>query len=215
VIPDTAQTLIIAILTVVPGGVYTWAFEQQAGRYGANFGDRVQRFLAVSVLLVTLQLPVLYLAVRHLLREGFKPFEDNLPWWLWLVALAYVAVPFLLGRLVGLGTAQRARWATWITGPAPAPRAWDELFSRPDLNGWIRVQLSDGRWVCGLWGTSTTTGLTSYASGYPEEKDLLIAEIAETDENGEFITEEGAPVLTGRAAMVAWETTLYSEFIPG
>ena len=133
-IPEAAQTLLLSVLTVVPGGVYTWAFEQQAGRYGANFGDRVQRFLAVSVLLV---------------------------------------------------------------------------------NGWIRIQLSDGRWVCGLWGVSTTTGLTSYASGYPEDKDLLVAEVAEVDKNGEFITENGVPVLTGRAALVTWETTIYSEFIPG
>ena len=55
--------------------------------------------------------------------------------------------------------------------------------------------MKDGSWLGGLWGESTTTGLVSYAAGYPESQDLLIAETAELDEQGDFLLgTDGQPV---------------------
>ena len=97
------------------------------------------------------------------------------------------------------------------------PRAWDDLFATADLTGWIRLRLKgDNTWVCGLWGESAAPGLQSYAAGYPEPQDLLICELAESDENGEFLTtKEGLPVLTGRSLLINWDQVAYAELIPG
>lgn len=39
-----------------------------------------------------------------------------------------MAIPILIGTIVGYGTRRRWRWASLVTGPDPAPRAWDYLF---------------------------------------------------------------------------------------
>jgi len=66
-------------------------------------------------------------------------------------------------------------------------------------------------------GESDTTGLKSYAAGYPESQDLLISELAEIDDGGEFLTDDrdGTPVLTGRSLLIRWDEVTYAEFIPG
>jgi hypothetical protein len=64
-------------------------------------------------------------------------------------------------------------------------------------------------------GVRQATGLRSYPSGYPEAQDLLIAELAETDDDDEFLTEDGVLVLTGRSLLLGWTAVAYAEFIPG
>ena len=65
-------------------------------------------------------------------------------------------------------------------------------------------------------GRVSRNRLQSYAAGYPEPQDLLICELAESDENGEFLTtEEGLPVLTGRSLLINWDQVAYAELIPG
>ncbi len=46
--PSTLQALLVAFLAILPGALYTWSFEQQAGRYDATAVDRLQRFLGTS-----------------------------------------------------------------------------------------------------------------------------------------------------------------------
>jgi hypothetical protein len=129
-----------------------------------------------------------------------------LPIWVWMLPVGFVVLPVTAGQVIGRAASRRRGWARLLTGPSPAPRAWDELFASPGLTGWIRLRLPDGTWVCGLWGPSEATGLRSWASGYPEVQDLLIAELAETDDDGEFLTEGGVLVLTGRSLLVGWAT---------
>lgn len=208
--------LVIALLAVMPGGLYTWAFEQQAGRWGAQATDRLQRFVGASALFLAVELPLVYEFYR---RFGVtRQIADGraLPAWVWLLPIAVVAIPLLLGRLAGRAAYQRKPWVRFLTGPAPAPRAWDHLFAQADLNGWILLKLKDDGWLGGLWGTSEATTLTSYAAGYPEIQDLLIAETAEVDEDGEFIVDErGVPRLHGVAALVRWDEVDYALFVPG
>jgi hypothetical protein len=44
----TFEALLVVIVALLPGATYTWAFELQAGRRGANFSDRVWRFAGSS-----------------------------------------------------------------------------------------------------------------------------------------------------------------------
>jgi len=210
---------LIAAFAVLPGALYTWTFEQQAGRWGATATDRIQRFLGASAIFLVVELPLLYelyrvLVVPRLIQQG-KP----LPWWSWLAAVGLIAIPIIAGRLIGLAAYRRKRWvAAVLTGPSPAPRAWDDLFATPKLTGWIILRLKnddENKWVGGLWGESVT-GLKSYAAGYPETQDLLIADLAEMDDNGFFLVgEDGAPSLTGVSLLVRWDEVAYAKFTPG
>src|SRR2546423_323160 len=91
---------------------------------------------------------------------------STLPWWLFLVPIAYLLVPALLGTTSGRAIrSDNPQWRAFgrvVAGRDPAPRAWDFLFSsRPAAA--VRLKLKDGGWLGGFFGAD------SYASGYPEE----------------------------------------------
>jgi hypothetical protein len=114
-------------------------------------------------------------------RTGQVARGATLPWWLWALVVAYVVVPTACGHVVGHGTRRRRPWALKVTGPSPAPRAWDHLFGREGLTGWIRLRMKDGGWIAGAYAQSDAGGLRSYAAGYPEAQDLFLIETAECD----------------------------------
>ncbi|MDQ3702084.1 MAG: DUF6338 family protein [Chloroflexota bacterium] len=126
-----------------------------------------------------------------------------------------VVVPLALGRIAGRAAYLRKSWVRILTGPSPAPRAWDDLFASPDLTGWLILKLKDGTWVGGLWGTSASTGQRSYAAGYPESQDLLVADLAEVDADGDMLVgTDGAPILTGISLLFRWGEVAYARFTP-
>lgn len=199
-------------IALLPGALYTWSFERLVGAWGVSFSDRLFRFVGVSSVFQALFAPVTYRLWNDFVRSG-ELVAGEAPLALWLAPLAYVAIPIIAGTLVGLGTRRRADWARVFTGPAPAPRAWDQLFfGQPD--GWIRLRLKSGSWLGGGYGQGRT-GLRSYAAGYPEDPDLLIAEAAEINpETGEFVFDEaGRPLLKGSALLVRWDEVEYLEFL--
>ncbi len=48
--PNTVPGLLIVLVFVLPGAVYTWAYERQNSAYGVTFTDRLLRFIAASVI---------------------------------------------------------------------------------------------------------------------------------------------------------------------
>jgi hypothetical protein len=215
-VPSTFQAVLALALAILPGALYTWAFEQRAGRWGATATDRIQRFLGASAILLVLALPLLYEFYRKFVVSGRVRRGEPLPWWVWVAALAIVMLPIVAGQIAGRAAHNRRDWVEVLTGPTPAPRAWDSLFAAPDITGWLLLRLKDGSWVGGLWGESERTGLKSYAAGYPETQDLLISDLAEMDTEGEmFVDENGDPVLTGVSLLVRWDEVAYAKFVPG
>lgn len=235
---DTFQGLAVTLLALLPGALYTYGFERRAGRWGTALADRLLRFLAASALLHVLLAPATYQAYRTLVHSRRIADGRPLPWWLWLVLLGYVAVPALLGDQVGRATRRSLRWARFFTGPTPAPRAWDHLFAREGLTGWVRLRLLDpgsasatatggpaagtetvtGRWLVGAYsGPATPDGLGAYAAGYPEVQDLYLADTADCDPaTGAFLLDAaGQPVLRGVGVLVRWDQVAYLEFIEG
>jgi len=209
---DSFQGLAVVLLALLPGALYIWSFERLVGAWGSGFSDRLLRFVGVSAVFHTLFAPVTYRLWGDYVQTG-RLQKAGLPPTAWAAAVLYVAIPIIAGTSVGLGTASRRRWARYLTGPTPAPRAWDYLFfSRPD--GWIRLRLQNGTWLGGAYAEGRI-GLRSYAAGYPEEQDLLLAESVEVDpDTGEFIFDEGGgPAYRGCAILVRWTEIAYLEFI--
>jgi hypothetical protein len=210
--PDTFQAVLVFLVALMPGALYTWAFERVAGAWGVSLSDRLLRFIGVSVGFQLLWAPELVLIWREFIHTG-KAAAGDLPLWLWLVATAYVVIPFASGTLVGWGTRRRKQWAKMFTGPAPAPRAWDHLFSsEPD--GWIRIRLKPGTWLGGAFSKGDGDELGSYAAGYPDPQDLYLAAAADVDpDSGEFqFDDDGLVRMRNSGILVQWDQVEYLEF---
>jgi hypothetical protein len=134
------------------------------------------------------------------------------PLWLWAIASIYVVAPFTAGTLIGWGTRSRVGWTRWITGPDPAPRAWDYLF-QGERDGWVRIKLRTGPWIGGAYATSGE--LKSYSAGYPEQQDIFLARGVVLDpDTGEFLFDEDGNVLLGAGGLlVRWDEIEYLEYI--
>lgn len=209
--PTTFQAAAVLVAALLPGALYLWAFERLAGRWGATLTDRVLRFIGGSAILHSVFAPLTYW-FWSTQWPGIAT-RGKVSWGLWALALGYVAGPILLGTLVGNGTRKGRSWAVLITGPDPAPRAWDYLF-QGERDGWVRLKLKSGSWVAGAYATATD-GLKSYSAGYPEDQDLFLATTAEVDaETGEFVfAEDGKVQLLPGGVLVRWAEVEYLQFI--
>jgi hypothetical protein len=209
--PDTLEAVAAIVLALLPGALYVWAFERPVGAWGIRLTDRILRFVGVSAVLHALAAPLTYALWVGYVRSG-RLAAGRAPVLLWLAVLAYVALPIALGTVVGRATQRGRRWATVLTGPNPAPRAWDYLFESRSA-GWVRLRLKSGTWIGGAYGVRAD-GVRSYVAGYPDEQDLFLAEAAHVDEEtGEFVLDaEGAPALRGSGILVRWSEVEYLDF---
>lgn len=63
--PSTFQAVLVIVVALLPGALYVWAFERQAGRYGIALSDRVLRFVVGSAVLLAVFASPLYLFQYH------------------------------------------------------------------------------------------------------------------------------------------------------
>lgn len=208
--PDTFQAIGVIVIALLPGALYVWAFERQAGRWGVGLSDRILRFVGGSAVFHSAVAPLTY----WLWADQWIRIRDaeSLSWWLWPLVMAYVALPVLGGTFVGRGVRREARWTAFFTGPDPAPRAWDHLFGQK-ADGWVRLRMKSGGWIGGAYADAN--GRRSYSAGYPEPQDIYLAAAVDLDpETGEFNfdTAGNIPLLDG-GILVRWEEVEHLEFI--
>lgn len=211
----TFQALAVLVVALLPGALYTFAYEQQAGGYGVALADRLIRFVAVSAILHAIFAAGEYALYREYISTGSLARGDASVWIVELVAVAYVAVPLALGLFVGWATDERKTWA-WLkllTGTAREPRAWDYLWE-VQRGGLVRMRLKSGTWLGG-WTGESPAGAESYASGYPEEGDLYLATRLRVDPvTGAWDAIDGEPqVVDGAGLLVRWSEVEYLEII--
>lgn len=214
-LPSTVVGVLVILVAVLPGAVYTWAFERQASPFGVTFADRTLRFIGVSVVVHLLAAWPEYavyrvaIAGRHVVLVGQFLL-------LWAGLLLLVALPGVAGTVLGglyatrttrkgwsgvrkhLSEEQEARLLSTMLGRDPAPRAWDQLFSeRPDA--YLRVRTVDGTWLAGRFANA------SYAGGFPNDADLLLEEAYAVDQSSGLIGGQprGYSVYVP-AAQIAW-----------
>lgn len=208
--PQSFQAVAVTLIALLPGALYVWAFERQAGRYGISLSDRVLRFVGGSaVFLAIMAVPLYWLFANyaHVIASA-----GTLPAWLAIVPVVYVVLPLVGGTLIGHGLRVGWQWTRVVTGPDPAPRAWDHLFQH-NVDGWIRCRLKSGTWLAGAYAKAN--GRRSYAAGYPEPQDLYLAASVPVDsETGEFLlNDEGTPDLGEGGLLIRWDEVEYLEFI--
>ena len=211
--PSTFQALAVLVVALLPGAIYIWSFERLVGRWGAGLADRVFRFIGSSAIFQALGAPVTFWFWDQQWPQ-LQAGEGDPSWWLWALAVAYVAIPMAAGSGVGAATRRGYKLASVFTGPDPAPRAWDYLF-QGQKDGWVRMRLKSGSWLGGAYATGTS-GLKSYSAGYPEAQDLYLATaVALDDATGAFLLDpvSGDPQVTGGGLLVRWDEIEYLEFI--
>lgn len=212
--PNTFSALAVLVVALLPGALYVWAFEREAGPWGIGFADRVLRFIGGSAIFHALLAPFSYWVYSTFVASERLTDGRPLPWLLWVAGLAYVFIPLIAGFLVGRGTASGKPWARIMAGPHPEPRAFDHLFAR-NPTGWVRVRLkSTHTWLGGAFAT-LPDGRRSYASRYPEEGDLYLVQGAEVDPTtGQFRrSENGRVVVRDAALLIGLDEVDYLEFI--
>lgn len=98
--PATTLGLLILVVAVLPGSVYTWAYERQASAFGASFTDRTLRFVAVSLCFQLVLAWPEYGAYRFLAASshGFGTGEFSV---VWLVLVILILFPLGFGTVLG------------------------------------------------------------------------------------------------------------------
>jgi hypothetical protein len=211
--PETVQAVVVLFVVVLPGALYTWAFEREQGHWGIGLSDRLLRFIGVSVVFQLLFAAPLYLSdsvyAHHRILLGGSDYIEGLlraedAQRIYAVAVTYVGIPIVAGIAAAAAVRSERPWLTTlaraVVGRDPAPRGWDFVFS-PRPAALIRGRLRETRvWVGGLFGAD------SYASGYPEEpQDIYLEAAYRMSENGEFEKDANdQPIPVGSGLLVRW-----------
>jgi hypothetical protein len=211
---DTFQALAVAVLALLPGASYTYAYERIVGPYGVSFTDRLVRFLAASAIFQAVLIGPELLAYRSYVLTGRLAHGQVNAVALELAALGYVLLPTAVGLLMGRGQNGGIAWVQALVGSAPDPRAWDFLW-RARRTGIVRLKLKSGTWLAGIYAT-TNGGFRSYAAGYPEDGDLYLSLQVQVDpDDGAYVRDDEdqpVPVPSGSGLLVRWAEVEYLDF---
>ena len=202
----TVQALGLLLLAVLPGAVLVFSYEGRTQRILPGDGnERVLRFLLATVLIfpfVAVVAGAVYVRILHVPLDGGAAHRNRLLdpsdvslWWT-LVPVAYVGVPWGLGRLAGfLRVTREGRRAR----PTVQTSAWGFIVvdPRPKL---VVVKLRSGTWAGGLFGDDSF-------SSPPESDhvDLVLESGVEVGADGAIRRHgDGMPVLTQAAVVISY-----------
>lgn len=188
-IPSTAFSVVAFFVLVLPGLVYAAVRTTLQGFRSddKNLETRIAQALTISAVLDS----VYAIGAYSFLRDVFT-FEDgsvtiDRPQAAGIAVLVgAVAIPALLACSIHL----RVTWipvrrVPWLKHPVrvnqyrSTPAAWDWGVTRPGAR-FVRVRWGDGQWIGGLFEHD------SYASTYPEPRDLYIRYQYEIKDDGSF-----------------------------
>src|SRR6266511_4970301 len=111
-LPTSLVALGIILVVVLPGAVYTWAFEREAGSYGVTLADRTLRFLAGSTVMHLLLAWVDYLVFRVAIEGRHRILTGQFAL-LWLGLVLLSVLPAIAGTILGGLYATRSTRTTW------------------------------------------------------------------------------------------------------
>lgn len=187
-IPNTGVGLLIAVFFVVPGSVYQFVRSRLRGPApdDASATNRLLRALAVSAFLATVYAATVGPYLVTLVRDS-RPFPsvydqilaNGRELAIWALALLFL-VPALLAWLDFLRL--RRGWTMRVTYD-PTPRAWDYAF-RDIEPSYVRLLTTDGTWLGGWYGPN------SFASSYPEPREIYIETAHLMHDDGSFGSEQ-------------------------
>jgi hypothetical protein len=217
----TLEALLVVLVAVLPGAVYTIALENRGAGWvwpRSDTGSQIIRFIGASAVFHAIFAPVTYWAYQHLIVTRALSSGTHVELYWWPILLGYLLIPYAWGEITI--RARRSsdddscllmrtlkRFVGLYAASAPEPRAWDWFFSKPGLKGTVRLQLTTGEWKVGYWGDS-------YASSYVEDGDLYMAvQYALDDEDGALVLDDSGDMQPlGTGLLIRWSEVRYLEF---
>lgn len=129
----TLEALGVALVALLPGASYTFAYERKVGNFGVSLSDRLIRFLAASAGFAALFSGPLLLLYRTQIVSG-NLSRGDINWVVFeLAALTYVVVPSFVGSLVGRSQKHGGKIGQVLVGGELEPRAWDYRWRRKEI----------------------------------------------------------------------------------
>jgi hypothetical protein len=175
---ETPEGVVLILLLVVPGFVYTKFYDALAPGEREDIGQ-----VAIDILGWSFLLLLLWYWPFAALYEA----RDSLGTWLryLLVFLLTVVAVFLtpLGAAYLMYRIRHRDLLKRVTGGEashPAPTAWDWFFSERADNYYVRLHLKSGEKVGGYYGEN------SFATSFPHEQEVYLEEAWRLDEDGNF-----------------------------
>lgn len=213
--PTTLAALGVAVLAVLPGAAYMFAFESRVGAFKVGAPDRIVRFLAASAALHALASGLTYHLYKTEVVTGRLAEGKINPFLIEAAALAYVLVPYGAGWCLGTAYVKDKPWIRRFTRDSWHPRSWDYVFAQERV-AYVRLKLKSGPWIAGLYGRLDGQ-LAAYASGYGEEPDLYLSpSLRVNPETGEFdLDGDERPIHDDAAILVRWNEVEYAHFVYG
>jgi hypothetical protein len=188
-LPQTWVQVAIVLSAVMPGFIYQASRRRVMGPDPdeIDLGTRVLRAVMGSAAFAGVYAIVLGPWIAERVRTPQAALGS-----IQLIGFAFlsmvVVVPWLAARVAFYVRASdwwqrlkdRARERFDVRGQwDPTPTAWDFAFGKIRL-GWVRVLMPDGTWVGGRFG------LKSFATGYPEPKELFLESAYQMEPDGTF-----------------------------
>jgi hypothetical protein len=188
-----------------------FTLESRLGSFKAGLADRSTRLLAASAVFMALFSGPLYLLYHHYVASRRLQTGTADAWYVELIALGFLAIPFFCALLVALGVRKHWPLFTMFWSETSAPRAWDHAWN--GRRAIVRFRLKSGTWLAGTFTGDEQP--SSYASGYPEEGDLYFSQQVAVDAtNGSFVQDQyQQPVVIEAGLLVRWAEIEYLEFI--
>jgi Family of unknown function (DUF6338) len=191
-VPNNSFQLVMVLAFLVPGSVYQFVRARLRGPEPDDSSslNRVLRALTFSAALVTSYALFAGRSVLELVdhvqganREA--ALEAVSPLAAWALTLLFVVPAGLAGLVFYLPRWGGPKWPSWLRLTYdPMPRAWDYAFNAYASSGisatYVRVLTNDGRYLGGWFGDQ------SYASSFPEPRELFIEIAHQMSEDGEF-----------------------------
>jgi len=216
VLPQTWTQIAVVLAAVLPGFVYQLSRRRLAGPDPdeQQLGTRLLRAIAASAVFagfyVVIWGPALVDVVQDTTYAADHPRAVGLGFLILVVAIPWSVawVGFAL-RTSRRWDRVRSNFEAWLEAHVrprpswdPTPSAWDFAFTNRQV-GWVRVLTPQG-WVGGWFGPD------SFASTYPDPRELFIQVGYAIDDEGTFMDDVTAP----QGVYVRCEDVVTVDFLP-
>jgi len=215
-VPNNSFQLVMLLAFLMPGSVYQFVRMRLRGPAPDDSSslNRVLRALTFSAALVTSYAlltaifagrPVLEL-VEHLQSGDRQAALEAAPPLAACALILLFVIPAGLAALVFYVPRWRGpKWPSWLRLTYdPTPRAWDYAFNGISPT-YVRVLTNDGRYLGGWFGDQ------SFASSFPEPRELFIETAHQMSEDGGF----GAEVEGSSGLYIRCDDIRVVEFVDG
>ena len=211
----TITWLFVLWFSLLPGALFIWSYGMIAGRWTTRKegGRYLLMSIGYSAIFHFLFAPVTY-SLWSIYWDKISQGE-RVSLWLWVALMPYVILPVGVGVLAGKATLIESRgynrwysWTRFLAGSTRNPQAWDFLFGRDALTGWVRLRTKEGIFIGGYYGPGSSV------AGYPEQQDIYLRNLAEVhSDTGEFILDhDQKPTLLSSGLLIRWDEVSYLEF---